>query len=167
MGGFLTYTPIFRLSCDCGFVNGNGTSHIIPPLAPYPVAAQNVLRSAPARQWPVSWRPGCGNLTRGRPIPTPQPSLRAPEIAQDERSGLTRLTILSPRLDPSGSPPRAWGQRKLKNCGGAGPQREDIDRISKHFGRTQSSGDRAGKRQSLLASYSGCGQILQVGWSLS
>jgi hypothetical protein len=35
--------------------------------------------------------------------------------------------------------PRAWGQREPKNNSGAGQQRAYIDRISKHFGMTQSS----------------------------
>ncbi len=41
------------------------------------------------------------------------------------------------------TPPRAWGQREPKNdreSGGASQQRAHMDRVSKHFGRTQRSG---------------------------
>jgi len=90
----------------------------------------------PMEAWRRGTSPGIG------PVSTSTTFLGAPEMALEGtvRVNLPRGGPPPPRLDPSGSPPNPWGQREPKSEGGAGQQRAYIDRISKHFGRTQSSG---------------------------
>lgn len=52
------------------------------------------------------------------------------------------------------SPPAGVGQPKPNNDGGAGQKRAHMDWVSKNFGRTQRSGDRAADRDASQSLFS-------------
>ena len=132
---FGVFLSLFRVAAQiCSYGREERVLMNLPHLPVLLTKMPNMAR--PMEAWRRGTSPGRG------PVPTSTTSLGAPEMALE---GTVRviLPFLPRRLDPSGSPPHPWGQWEPKSEGGAGQQRAYIDRISKHFGRTQRSRDRA------------------------